>query len=485
LKSETQGGLLFDSLFGNKGETAGSGSELPASELAEEVQRIRDQAQEATVLGMRDGFSPEKLFATMPSAAMPELVAAAKKMSTMLTDEWKELSKKDKKVFTVEFVTDTFDWNSETVELFEQLNPVNRKKFILDFVTNVYNNGDATKDLGLSDVSGYGSDTELNPRLQAIIDAQNAGADTAFDGNDEENGGSKTLSWVEEQEKAYREAAAIYGKVLKSKKGFMDQLVKGGKLDHEILKAAKGNFEAMKELASMSEKEQEAFNKKFMRTQLLNAQGSLEIQVAEAKRKTKAIKEMRNDKNGLTEEVIKFIESNENLMKLYSTGGAKAKRDAVDGANSLIAIAEAAKSPIDKTKDAFSKMKDLYSSMTKVIGASNTLIEWEVDINLGFNDKKLKRETETLQAELALLEDSLQRQTDPLEDKIEAEQKIIDKTEREVELAERGLEVYENQIKALDKQVEQLNRADEIRMRESDMLNHDLKLMKEIGRAHV
>ena len=46
------------------------------------------------------------------------------------------------------------------------------------------------------------------------------------------DGGSKALSWVEEQEKAYREASAIYGNTLKSKKGFMDQLVKGGKLDH-------------------------------------------------------------------------------------------------------------------------------------------------------------------------------------------------------------------------------------------------------------
>ena len=447
---------------------------------------------EASIVIMQAGGNIDDVLAAM-DGNIEDTTAAAAGFAKLVSDEFFDLPQKEQKTFQVDFLTNTVGWSEDEVDKYLAMNDLEQKTFMLDFITR-YIEVDTTaaalssggddprsarwdgKPVGNNTAAAAAAAKKpFDTFYEEMLADRKTGGDTTPTPKPKPGGGSESLSWVKEQEKAYREASDIYGKTLKSKKGFMDQLVKSGILDQEILKAAKGNVEAMKELASMTEKEQKEFNKKFMKTQLLNAQGSLDIQVAEEKRKTDAIKEMRE--SGLTEEVIKFIESNENLMTLYAAGTARAKKKAVNGAKSLIAIAEAAKSPIDKTKDAFSKMKDLYSNMTKVINASNTLIEWEVDINLGFNDKKLRRETETLQAELALLEDSLQRQTDPLEDKIEAEQKIIDKTEREIELAERGLEVYENQIKALDKQVEQLNRADEIRMRESDMLSHDLKLM--------
>ena len=452
LKGETQQGQLFDNLFNQAGETNRFGDLLPDAE----IQGLRDAAEEATILGMKDGFSPEKLFATMPKEARPELLAAAKKMSTMLTDEWKELSKKDKKTFTVDFVTDTFGWDEETVKLFEGLSTVNRKTFILDYVTNLSVTGQATADVGLSNVDGFGGTGDPKSMVNEALARQNV-PDTSSDPEGEESGGSKALSWVEQQQKAYAEASEIYGKTLKSKKGFMDQLVKGGKLDHEILKAAEGNFEAMQELANMTEKQQEVFNKQFMQTQRLNAQGSIDNTIAAQKRTTKAIKDMRQ--STMTEEMAKFIQGNKDLMTLYSTGGTKSKTAATKGAKALMDSIEEAKSPLDKIRDFYKEIKSVYSNISKVIGSKNTIAAKGLEDSLGIDDEALKRTNQNLSKQINMIQVG---QINPINEKIEAEEEVIDGIEREIELLERGTEQYEDQTKALNKQIEQLNRADEI-----------------------
>ena len=430
---------------------------------------------EASIVIMQAGGNIDDVLAAM-DGNIADTTAASKDFAKLMSDEFFDLPQKEQKVFQIDFLTNTVGWNKDEVDRYLALSDKEQKSFMLQFTTEYIEIGTpsaalerAGGDINAARLEGQRSEQNVILGMQEA--AQNKDPDVKDEGDDDRSG-SKALSWVEEQEKAYREASAIYGNTLKSKKGFMDQLVKGGKLDTEILKAAKGNFEAMQELANMTEKQQEVFNKQFMQTQRLNAQGSIDVAIDAQKRTTKAIKDMRQ--STMTEEMAKFIQGNQDLMTLYSTGGTKSKTAATKGAKALMDSIEEAKSPLDKIRDFYKEIKSVYSNISKVIGSKNTIAAKGLEDSLGIDDEALKRTNQNLNKQINMIQVG---QINPINKKIEAEEEVIDGIEREIELLERGTEQYEDQTKALNKQVEQLNRADEIRMRESDMLSHDLKLM--------
>ena len=155
-----------------------------------------------------------------------------------------------------------------------------------------------------------------------------------------------------------------------------------------------------------------------------------------------------------------YQEQRKGLMTLWLDGGKAGKRKAEETAKALMQQAEALKSPLKAMSDAAK--------------AANTLVGIGLEDSLGIDDEALRRKNQTLQKEISYLQLS---QIKPLEKKIDAEQELIGEIEKEIELLERGTEQYEDQVAALDKQIEQMQRADELAMRESEYLDHDLKLM--------
>ena len=129
---------------------------------------------------------------------------------------------------------------------------------------------------------------------------------------------------------------------------------------------------------------------------------------------------------------------------------------------------------LDPMKFVAKKAKEFYDEITKTLQNERVLIEQDVEVELNIDDEALRRENETLQKEVAW---KTMEHIEPLETKVELEEDLIEGIEREITALERGMEVYEDQVDAKEKQIEQLQRADELRMRESEYLDHDLKLM--------
>ena len=394
----------------------------------------------------------------MVNGSLYETVTLMEDFAYLSSEVFDNLPKEDQKTFIYNMAMNMSGFNEELLAELEALPVSVQKEFMLN-ITTVYDTI-GTPPKGMGNAWNYMTNEEQEAyKLGQALDAAKP-ADKSADkpiGSSGGGGGSKELSWVEEREKAYREANAMYGKILNSQKGLLDKVRNDVKISEDIIKLVKNDLEALTELSKMTKEEAQEFNKNFRKTSALTAEADLDTLIAEGQRTANALENMRKTNS---EAVVQFIKSNDKLMTLWLDGGKAGKQKAVEGAKALMQQAEALKSPLKAMSDAAK--------------AANTLVGIGLEDSLGIDDEALRRRNQTLQKEISYLQLS---QIKPLEKKIDAEQELINEIEKEIELLERGTEQYEDQIAALDKQIEQMQRADELAMRESEYLDHDLKLM--------
>ena len=197
-------------------------------------------------------------------------------------------------------------------------------------ITTVYDTI-GTPPKGMGNAWNYMTNEEQEAyKLGQALDAAKP-ADKSADkpiGSSGGGGGSKDLSWVEEREKAYREANAMYGKILNSQKGLLDKVRNDVKISEDIIKLVKNDLEALTELSKMTKEEAQEFNKNFRKTSALTT-SELDTLIAEGQRTANALENMRKTNS---EAVVQFIKSNDKLMTLWLDGGKAGKQKAVEEA---------------------------------------------------------------------------------------------------------------------------------------------------------
>jgi TP901 family phage tail tape measure protein len=338
------------------------------------------------------------------------------------------------------------------------------------------------KDMGVYYSSGAHYGLQMNvdsaeSELEGLFDPNPADKPIGSSGGS--GGGSEESNWLDqliadtkENTELYRKARDAEGKKIKEKQGWIEYLRENTNLSEEAVQELARDDSAREEFYKMSKKEQKQVAKKDRKRKRDEGFGSFESGTEQIKEDAAAANRLMNQ--GVTPEVMEFIKSEEDLWDAVVNGGANAAKKAKEAAEERMAANDELERSLDPMKFVAKKAKEFYDEITKTLQNERVLIEQDVEVELNIDDEALRRENETLQKEIAW---KTMQHIEPLETKIELQEDLIEDIEREITALERGMEVYEDQVDAKEKQIEQMQRADELRMRESEYLDHDLKLM--------
>ena len=468
---------LYEAIFGDDALLAMP--EEMANELKEKMTTAMVQVQQA-------GGDLDDLFAAMDED-LHKTADAAEDFGEIFSKEFGDLPKKQQKDFIVNFATDTLGWSDELVAWFESQNINTQKTFLLTVMTKYEEYGTPSAALSLAggDLNSARwiaqQDTEtLIAQGEGFFDEPGpnpgdkpTGTDTSGGGgNEETNWLDKLIADTKENAELYKRARDEEGKKIKEKQGWIEYLRENTNLSEEAVQELAKDDSAREEFYKMSKKEQRQVAKKDRKRKRDEGFGKFESGTEQVKEDAEAAKRLMNQE--VSPEVMEFIKGEEDLWTAVVNGGANAAKKAKEAAEERMAANDELERSLDHTKFVAKKAKEYYDEITKTLQNERVLIEQQVEIELDIDDEALRRENERFQKEIAW---KTMEHIEPLETKIELEEDLIEDIEREIDALERGMEVYEDQVDAKEKQIEQMQRADELRMRESEYLDHDLKLM--------
>ena len=282
-------------------------------------------------------------------------------------------------------------------------------------------------------------------------------------------GGEDDKDWFEQLDEDAKWATKMYGRLTAgeeqkavAKIGWIDWLRRNTKLSEEAIQAIVEDEEAMEKLRNKKGKKAKVDfadryakkdNKKYLK---------------ERRDEGRAQKDQNEQADRLFEDqgrnrVTEFIAEDPQMLAAYQTNPKKTLKVARE-------IVAANTTQLDLVEDRIAREELLFEAQQARL---NLLIaEQEYAFNIA--NIPLQERNVTLNAQIAALQAS---GVDPIREKIKEQQYLIKQIEREYILNEKNLKKYQDQTEELQRRVSDMRRALDLRQREGQMLDHDLKLM--------
>ncbi len=284
-------------------------------------------------------------------------------------------------------------------------------------------------------------------------------------------GGGKESNWLIDLENTFKDNEAALKRI--------DKLQKYNKsLSDEIILGLADDEEAFNKFMSEGAKGKQVSNKYFSNMSFDAARDT-----AASSRQKAREEEVKADKsiNYFTQQQII---ADEKLLQLYAKGG-KFQTDAIEQARKRAEVETTILDRYERQVELQKERNSLYKSGLDVSILREEMKEEDKALENGKDRAQMNQENAEYAAKIKLLQ---LEQVKPIQDQIAAERSKIKMLEREFIINENNVKTLQDQADAQKRLVEDMQRSLEIRQREGEMLDHDLKLMgyaeEEINEAY-
>ena len=307
---------------------------------------------------------------------------------------------------------------------------------------------------------------------KARINSLGSGNGSSGSNSGGSGGGNDDKDWFEQLEEDSNWAKNMYGRLTKA--GEKESEAKGGwiqwmrdntNLTEEAIQAIAEDDKAMAKLEKMGKGKAKGFLKK-QEKKYLNMQYREERDQFRADQERNEINDSIDADNTLNDRTKEMIKSNDTLSAMYAKGG-KFQERAVKLANEKV-IAETTQ--VDLLQDQIDRQNILYEAQAASLNLSIAKEEYKYNmLNI-----PLQEQNATLNARIAA---ERAKGVEPIQDQIKEEQYLIKELQRQYVVNEKNIKSHEKEKDVLQRKVEDMRRALDLRQREGQMLDHDLKLM--------